>query len=122
MAKEGVTVAEWAVLGELYGREATVPNRLAVDLGLTAGAISKLSDRLIDKHLVVRRENPSDGRTHTLALTPRAQQLVPILAAIADRHDAEAFGHLSPEQRSMFASVLTQSVRGALPRAAEAQE
>lgn len=116
MAKEGVSVAEWAMLGELQSTRTTVPDRLAVNLGLTPGTISKLSDGLTDKGLIVRQENPTDGRTHTLALTSEGQRLVPLQAEIADRHDDEGFGHWSKEEREMFIRFLTLSVRVPLPK------
>jgi DNA-binding MarR family transcriptional regulator len=121
MAMEGITVAEWAMLGELKStKTTTVPSRLAVNLGLTPCAISKLSDRLTDKGLIVRQENPTDGRTYTLALTSEGERLVPRLAEIADRHDAEVFGHWSKEGREMFVGFLAFSVRGPLRKNPEA--
>lgn len=58
MAKESVSVAEGAMLGELQSTKSTVPDRLAVNLGLTPGTISKLSDGLTDKRLIVRKRIP----------------------------------------------------------------
>jgi MarR family transcriptional regulator, lower aerobic nicotinate degradation pathway regulator len=69
---------------------------------MTRGAITKLADRLIDKTLIVRKASRDDGRAQTLALTARGSDLVPKLAALADRNDAEFFGHLTPaEQRTL---------------------
>jgi DNA-binding MarR family transcriptional regulator len=101
-----VTVAEWVVLRELYGETAVAPSRLAGRLGLTRGAVSKLADRLIAKALVVREPSLVDGRAHTLALAPAGRALVPELAALADRNDAEFFGHLAPEDRRAIERIL----------------
>ena len=49
-----VTVAEWVVMRELYGREAMPPSELAEKIGLTRGAVSKLVERLVEKELVAR--------------------------------------------------------------------
>ena len=46
LAAEGVTVAEWVFMRELYDEEALPSVRLAERLGMTRGAITKLGDRL----------------------------------------------------------------------------
>ena len=53
VASEDVTVAEWAMLRSLYGRDATAPSALADRMGMTKGAISKLAGRLLEKGLIV---------------------------------------------------------------------
>jgi DNA-binding MarR family transcriptional regulator len=108
---QDVTVAEWAAMRELYGADCLAPSRLAQQLGLTRGAISKLADRLIAKGLATRTPDPSDARAQTLALTARGRGLVPKLAALADENDAEFFAHLSSKERSMIERVLKDIVR-----------
>lgn len=106
LAAKGVTVAEWVLLRALYGKAPISPSRVADDLGLTRGAITKLADRLIEKSLVVRVASPDDGRAQTLALTPAGVALVPGLAALADRNDAEFFGRLSDDERETLDRLL----------------
>lgn len=101
-----VTVAEWVMLRALYAREATSPSRLADRMGMTRGAVSKLADRLIDKGLLVRTENPQDGRAHTLALTEAGRRLTPELARLADENDAAFFGHLTPDDQTLLRKAL----------------
>jgi DNA-binding MarR family transcriptional regulator len=102
VAAEDVTVAEWVMMRALYGKDPMAPSRLADEMRMTRGAITKLADRLIDKTLIARKASRDDGRAQTLALTARGSDLVPKLAALADRNDAEFFGHLTPaEQRTL---------------------
>jgi DNA-binding MarR family transcriptional regulator len=108
----GVTVAEWVVLRDLYDAGATAPSGLAERLGMSRGAISKLADRLVDKLLVAREANAEDGRAQTLALTHKGYRLVPELAALADENDAEFFGRLKPEERLVLERVLKEIVKG----------
>lgn len=103
---EGVTVAEWAVLRTLYGEEALGPSRLAEKMGLTRSAISKLGDRLIAKRLIAREDRDDDARAHLLALTPAGRVMVPRLAALADRNDAEFFDHLTAQERTTIEGIL----------------
>jgi DNA-binding MarR family transcriptional regulator len=111
LASREVTVAEWVVLRELYDRDAVMPSELAASLGMTRGAISKLADRLAQKSLLRREENKEDRRFQTLALTPKGRKLVPELSALADRNDAEFFGHLGTAERTLIEATMKDIVR-----------
>jgi DNA-binding MarR family transcriptional regulator len=103
---EGVTVAEWVFLRVLFEGEGIAPSLLAQRMGMTKGAISKLADRLLEKGHIERQASAEDRRAHTLSLTPAARALVPRLAAIADRNDAEFFGGLTETEQQQLRSLL----------------
>jgi DNA-binding MarR family transcriptional regulator len=111
LAARGVTVAEWVVLRELYGRDAVAPSDLAARIGMTRGAISKLVDRLAAKSLVTRTPGRGDRRYQTLALTVDGHAMVPKLSALADRNDEEFFGHLKPAERAAIEAAMKGIVR-----------
>jgi Transcriptional regulators len=106
LADKEVTVAEWVLMRALYGKDPTPPSRLADEMGMTRGAITKLADRLIAKSLMTREASANDGRAQTLALTDRGMGLVPDLAALADRNDAEFFQCLSGDERETLSRLL----------------
>lgn len=106
LAVADVTSAEWIILRELYQHDAVVPSRMAVQLGITRGAVSKLIDRLVHKSLVTRMSSADDRRCQALALTDAGRELVPRLCEMADEHDAAFFGHLPADERMRIASVL----------------
>ena len=110
VAAKNVSVAEWVLMRLLYDQPPRPPSRLADDMAMTRGAITKLADRLIDKRLVVRRPSREDGRAQTLALTARGARLVPELAALADQNDAEFFAPLSAAERATLESLLRRMV------------
>lgn len=110
VAAEGVTVAEWAMMRVMYGGEPLPPSRVAELMGMTRGAITRLADRLIDKGLVRREASQADKRAQTLRLTPKAERLVPQLAALADQNDAETFAQLTGEERRALRAILEKSV------------
>lgn len=113
LAGQDVTVAEWTLMRTLHGREPTAPSRLAQDLGMTRGAITKLADRLVAKALLVREASATDKRAQTLALTALGASLVPNLAALADQNDTAFFGDLAPEERETLMQLLrTLAERG----------
>jgi DNA-binding MarR family transcriptional regulator len=107
----GVTVAEWVFLRHLLDAERMAPSQLAERMGMSRGAISKLADRLVAKALIKRRDDPQDGRAHTLSLTAAGRTLVPKLAALADANDAEFFDHLAPKDRSKLLQILQELVK-----------
>ena len=110
LAGKGVTAAEWVMMRALYGKNPMPPSRLADEMGMTRGAITKLADRLINKSLIIRKADSDDGRAQTLALTPRGSSLVPELAALADQNDAEFFGDLTKAERETLERLLKRLV------------
>lgn len=106
-----MTAAEWVLLRMIYERDVGAPNRLARDLGMTKGAISKLVDRLVAKGLVSKAQVAADRRHQDVWLTPAGRTLVPELAALADANDAEYFGHLSAGERDTLETLLRDIVK-----------
>ncbi len=105
VAGEGVTVAEWVMLRALYGCEAVAPSVLARKMGMTEGAISKLSDRLLDKGLIERTGNREDKRGHSLSLAAAGAKKVPILARLADENAAAFFAVMSGEEQERLRAL-----------------
>lgn len=103
---KGVTVAEWVILRFLFDVEQIAPSQLAERMGMTKGAISKLADRLVDKGLVERVANLQDQRGQMLILKRTGRQLVPTLASLADKNDAEFFSALTREERRQLETLL----------------
>jgi DNA-binding MarR family transcriptional regulator len=106
VAGEGVTVAEWAFLRTLHDLAPTSPTALAEHMGMTRGAISKLSDRLVAKALVARADSPQDKRAHILSLTAAGRAKMPVLATLADANDARFFGVLTSAQHEALGQIL----------------
>lgn len=111
LAQDGTSVAEWVLLRELFDGAGLPPSQIAGRMGLTRGAITKLADRLIARGLVLRVADDADGRAQRLTLTLTGRALVPRLAALADRNEADAFGHLSPAQRTTLEETLRALIR-----------
>ena len=103
---EDVTVAEWSFMRALYDREPMSPSGLAENMGMTKGAISKLSERLVAKGLVERIESQEDKRAHSLSLTAEGQAKIPLIASLADKNDAEFFGGLTKEEHETLDRIL----------------
>jgi DNA-binding MarR family transcriptional regulator len=110
LESSGVTVAEWVVLREMHGGDATTSPSVVAELtGLTRGAVSKLISRLLEKGLVTRKESSSDRRYQDIELTPAATAMVPKLAKLADENDREFFGVLSKSERRILTDLLRKA-------------
>ncbi|MBS2010923.1 MAG: MarR family transcriptional regulator [Cyanobacteria bacterium SZAS TMP-1] len=112
---EGVTIAEWVVLREMFDHSSVNPSQLAERLALSRGAVSKLVDRLVSKGLVEKQQSKTispnaDGRYQTIELTRTGRTLVPKLARLADKNDIEFFGHLSTKQKKKLVLLLKEIV------------
>lgn len=108
LAEKDVTVAEWALMRVLYGQEPLAPSRVAEQMGMTKGAITKLADRLIAKSMVSRVASAHDGRAQTIALTKAGEKFVPELAALADLNDEACFSHLSAKDHETLRRILRE--------------
>ncbi len=62
---EGMIVAEWILMRELYDVETMAPSALADRMGMTRGGVSKLADKLLSKACLssVRMIRATSGRT-----------------------------------------------------------
>jgi len=112
LLKSDVTVAEWVILREMYGREAVASSALAEFAGLSRGAVSKLVDRLLHKKLLTRVGRDDDRRFQSIELTEAGRELVPRLAALADLNDVEFFSPLSISERAALLATLRKLVKG----------
>ncbi|MBI1348807.1 MarR family transcriptional regulator [bacterium] len=108
---QGVTVAEWVLLRQMFDTGTAHPSQLAESIGMTRGAVSKLVERLCQKKLALRSPSDEDRRYHTIELTAAGKKLVPILAQLADENDHEFFGHLQPEEQARLVKLLQEIVR-----------
>ncbi len=107
----GVTLAEWVFLRELFDRDGVAPSLLAARLGMTRGAISKHTEKLIAKGFVTRTFEEHDRRYQVLSITSAGRAIVPELAALADANDAEFFESLDPAERAVIENAMRKVVR-----------
>jgi DNA-binding MarR family transcriptional regulator len=102
LARHDVTVSQWAVLITVHRGDATTAGEVARYIDIDAGAVSRLVDRLAAKGLMTREPDPASRRSLRLTLTQAGHELVPELAAIADRNDSHFFDSLTPQQREQL--------------------
>jgi len=108
---QGVTVAEWAAMRQMFATGPANPSQLAEQMGMTRGAISKLIERLCAKGMARRTASGSDRRYQSVSLTAKGEKLVPALARLADKNDDEFFGHLTDEAHDVLVRLLRDMVQ-----------
>jgi len=110
LAALDVSVAEWVFMRLLYKRAPIPPSQVAEVMALTRGGVTKIADRLINKGYLAREDDPEDGRGQRLKLTAKGNQIVPKLAALADKNEAEYFAHLSAPEKHQLMALLQKTV------------
>lgn len=100
------SVAEWVVLSHVQARNGVSPSDLAEALGLTRGAISKVLDKLERKGWISRATHARDNRVQMVSLTRPGRRILPRLAEIADRNDAQFFDCLDDGERDDLRRLL----------------
>lgn len=86
--------------------------RLAAEVSLTSGGITRLVDRMVDAGFLERRSCPTDRRSVFVALTATGNRM---LAEATAEHlsglDRHLVGPLDPDERVALASIL-RKLRG----------
>lgn len=107
----GVTVSEWVVMRELLDTPESSPSALVAAMGMSKGGVSKLLVKLEVKLLVTRTTCTDDRRNQTVALTEAGRALTAQLAQLADENDAEFFGFMTVDERTLLVRLLQTMVR-----------
>lgn len=110
LSEKGVTVAEWVALRFLLSHAPCSLTKLAEEMGMDKGAVSRLAERLEKRELITRTPSTEDRRLFSLQLTSAGLKLVPSLAEIADENDAHFFGHLKKKDVEYLTQILKDIV------------
>jgi DNA-binding MarR family transcriptional regulator len=110
LAEKGATVAEWIVLRFLLTHAPCSLTRLADEMGMNKGALSRLVERLSQRGLIQCIPSSQDRRLLSIELTAAGLKLVPELAQIADENDRYFFGHLEKKEKNLIMTILKDIV------------
>lgn len=109
---QNVTHSQWMVMNTLYCETANVPRELSDVIGIGAGAVSRVVDRLIAKGLLAKHPHPVDRRSVTLTLTPQGSAVMRNLIAIADEQDEAWQQLLTAKERRQLEKTLSKLLEG----------
>jgi len=117
-----VTMLQLKALMQLYGDEVSVGLRvsdLAGRLSVTPGTASTLVDRLVERGLVDRREDPTDRRQHRCRLSPSGHETIARFFDAASAHSRALLATMA--EAELEAVVLgIKTLIGAMERLREA--
>lgn len=100
------SLTEVRVLYELGHRDDATAARIAADLGLDRGYLSRILKRFQRRGLVKRTTSPHDGRARVLALTPRGRRVFHGLDARADDQVADIVRRKSVDAQERLAGAM----------------
>jgi DNA-binding MarR family transcriptional regulator len=122
-AQNGMTRAQWMILFSLQRRPALSQKELAEMLEVEPITVGRLVDRLEQRGMVERRQDPADRRIWRLHLRPAAQPVLDEIREAKAAMHAMTLAGLEPETLAvvedalirMKANVVATSQRGRLP-------
>jgi DNA-binding MarR family transcriptional regulator len=102
----GLKVPEWRLIAILAESREMTPQALGSAARIDKISVSRAAAALIERGLIVARDNPGDGRSHLLALTEDGRALYAEIAPVALAMEAELLGSFSDKERAMLDALL----------------
>lgn len=104
--EKGLTLAQFTVLELLYNRgEQTVQSIIDKVLS-SSGNITVVVRNLEQMRLVSRRDNPEDGRSYLIGITPKGKMIMDEIFVVHMANLEEAFSKLSTEEKETVVTLL----------------
>jgi DNA-binding MarR family transcriptional regulator len=103
----GLTGTELRALFFVARTVSTTPKDLAAYLGMTTGAVTAISRRLVEAGLFHRVDHPDDRRSLYLELTPRGHEVMQEIHGEFNEMLAASTSSLTAAQLDAFTSALT---------------
>ena len=106
-AEQDLSLTQLRVLGILRDRQPTMAD-LASYLGLERSTVSGLIDRAVQRGLVQKDADPTDGRSVRVSLTERARRLESRMIAEIGELMAPLTDRLNTSERKRFTDLLAK--------------
>lgn len=106
MAEYELRPVEYTILTMVNANPDTNQKRLAQAINVSPPNLAPLLDKLEKRGLLMRKRNPTDKRSQTLALTPEGMQLCQKADKTAAELEYEATNMLTDEERTKLLHLL----------------
>ncbi|MBI4092586.1 MAG: winged helix-turn-helix transcriptional regulator [Candidatus Kerfeldbacteria bacterium] len=103
-----LTFAQYRMLMALQRFGAIPQNRLAAFHGLTAGAVSRKIEELVEQKLVARVQNPTNRREHILTMTKQGDARSAKAHRVLHATFAKLYGVLNQAEQEALRKTLTR--------------
>ena len=105
---EGLTPPQFAALVKIRDFGTVSQNRLGRSVAMDPATSQGVTQRLLAKNLIERRDDPNDRRRALLSLTPEGQAMVERLIPLGQQITAETLEPLKPEEQKQFLALLAK--------------
>jgi DNA-binding MarR family transcriptional regulator len=104
----GIKIPEWRVMAVLGERGSATQRALVAATAMDKVTVNRASKALVDRGLIGRAPNETDGRSHHLVLTTVGQELYEQIAPLALSVEAEIEGILGREEARQLTDILAK--------------
>jgi len=105
---EGLTPPQFAALVKIRDFGTVSQNRLGRSVAMDPATSQGVTQRLLAKGLIGRRDDPEDRRRALLSLTPEGGALVDRLVPLGKQVSADTLSPLTPEEQKKFLALLAR--------------
>jgi DNA-binding MarR family transcriptional regulator len=117
----GVNVTEWRILVLLAIEPGIPASRICHVIGFDKGPVSRTLSLMQERGLVTIKADPNDGRSHSIAMTPKGRAIHNQIMVVALERERRLLGCLNKEEREVLIGLLGR-VHGNLPAVTEPPE
>jgi DNA-binding MarR family transcriptional regulator len=104
----GLKIPEWRVMAVLGERASATQRELCAATAMDKVMVNRASKELVERGLVVRAPNETDGRSHHLALTDVGRELYAQIVPLALSVEAEIEAVLSSDEAKALEDMLAR--------------
>ncbi|MDH5557305.1 MAG: MarR family transcriptional regulator [Alphaproteobacteria bacterium] len=105
---EGLTPPQFAALVKVRDFGTVSQNRLGRSVAMDPATSQGVTQRLLAKNLISRKDDPEDRRRTLLSLTPEGEAMVERLIPLGKKITAETLETLKPEDQKRLLELLTR--------------
>jgi DNA-binding MarR family transcriptional regulator len=105
---EGLTPPQFAALVKIRDFGTVSQNRLGRAVAMDPATSQGVTQRLLAKNLIERRDDPKDRRRALLSLTAEGEAMVERLVPLGKQVSAQTLEPLSPEEQKQFLALLAR--------------
>jgi DNA-binding MarR family transcriptional regulator len=105
---EGLTPPQFAALVKVRDFGTVSQNRLGRSVAMDPATSQGVTQRLLAKNLISRKDDPEDRRRTLLSLTPEGEAMVQRLIPLGKKITAETLETLKPEDQKRLLELLTR--------------
>jgi DNA-binding MarR family transcriptional regulator len=102
----GLKIPEWRVMAVLGERASVTQRELVAATAMDKVTVNRASKALVERGLIGRAPNETDGRSHHLALTAVGRELYDQIVPLAVSVEAELETVLSADEARVLADIL----------------